>query len=258
VVIWGGFHYHYPLPDIFDKLFAMLEGLSAVAFDLDGTLYPNYRFYYRLLPFLFRHGHLLTAFGKARNIIRREQKRQPSLVLPDFYDHQARLTVELLGIQGNITQEQMRERIDRLIYRGWESYFANIKLFPGVSDILTELRTAGLRMGMLSDFPPLVKLEELGLASFWDVILCSEDTGALKPAAKPFAELANALGCPPEQILYVGNSHRYDVIGAGQAGMKTAWIVSRPRYRQLLRSQGKSGADFIFHDYRQLRDFVLQ
>jgi putative hydrolase of the HAD superfamily len=245
----------------------MLQGLSAVAFDLDGTLYPNYRFYYRLLPFLFRHGYLLIAFGKSRNIIRSEQKRQPSLVLPDFYHYQAQLTTELLGTQSDISPEQMREKIDRLIYRGWESYFSVIKLFPGVQEILAELRAAGLKLGMLSDFPPQIKLEKLGLGGFWDVILCSEDTGALKPAARPFIELAAALGCPPEQILYVGNSHRYDVIGAGRAGMKTAWIVSHPRCRQLLRGKAspgtftgreKSGADFIFHDYRQLRDFVLQ
>ena len=51
----------------------MIAGISAVAFDLDGTLYPNYSLYIRLLPFLFRHPQLIAALGKARQIIRRQQ-----------------------------------------------------------------------------------------------------------------------------------------------------------------------------------------
>jgi putative hydrolase of the HAD superfamily len=238
----------------------MLQGLSAVAFDLDGTLYPNFRFYRRLLPFLFRHGRLLAAFGKARNIIRREQKQAPLSSLPDFYAYQAQLTANLLKVKDAAAAAQMRETIEKLIYRGWEGYFATIKMFPCVKEILTELRSAGLVLGMLSDFPPDIKLENMGISDFWDVVLCTEITGALKPAEKPFADLAKALGFPPEKILYVGNSYRYDVIGAMQAGMKTALIVNRFYCKSLLPgvSGGKPSADFYFHDYRQLRDFVLQ
>jgi putative hydrolase of the HAD superfamily len=237
----------------------MLQGLSAVAFDLDGTLYPNFRFYRRLLPFLFKHGRLLAAFGRARNIIRREQKQNPLSSLPDFYAYQAQLTLNLLKIK-NTTVNSMIETIDKLIYRGWEAYFKEIKMYSGVLEFLAELRKAGFKLGMLSDFPPLVKLDNMGIGEFWDVVLCSESTGAIKPAAKPFVELAKALGFPPEQILYVGNSYRYDVIGAMQAGMKTAWIVSRFFCKKSSPSvsEGKPGADFYFHDYRQLRDFVLK
>jgi putative hydrolase of the HAD superfamily len=237
----------------------MIPGISAVAFDLDGTLYPNFRFYRRLLPFLFRHGRLLAAFGRARNVIRLEQKQDPSVSLPDFYTYQAQLTLYQLGIK-NTTADAMRETIDRLIYRDWEAHFTTIKMFPGVRELLSELRTAGFKIGMLSDFPPQVKLENLGLGGFWDVVLCSETTGAIKPSTKPFFDLANALGFPPEQILYVGNSYRYDVIGAMRTGMKTARIVSRFYCKRSFfgKSAGKPGADFYFHDYRQLRDYVLK
>jgi putative hydrolase of the HAD superfamily len=223
----------------------MLQGISAVAFDLDGTLYPNYRLNIRLLPFLFRHGRLLSALGKARTIIRREQEQSPASVRSDFHDYQAQITADLLHTQ----PEQTKEKIEKLIYRGWGRYFSRIKLFPHVRETLAELRAAGLKLGLLSDFPPAIKLEKLGLADCWDTVLNSEDTGAIKPAIQPFMELAKALGCPPEQILYVGNSRRYDAVGGRRAGMKTA-LITRRRAR-------KTKADFIFHDYRQLRDFVL-
>ena len=226
----------------------MLQGISAVAFDLDGTLYPNYRLNIRLLPFLCRHLRLIAAFGRARNIIRDEQEQASSYHQPDFYNYQAQIVARLL----NTEPEQFKEKIDRLIYRGWEPFFSRIKLFPHVREFLAELKTAGLKLGLLSDFPPEIKLKNLGLNGYWNTVLCSESIGALKPAIRPFAELADALCCPPEQILYVGNSHRYDVEGARRAGMKTALFTHWFMY------SGGNKADFTFHSYRQLRDFVLQ
>jgi len=226
----------------------MIQGISAIAFDLDGTLYPNYRLNVRLLSFLCKHGPLLAALARARSIIRREQQQSPSSVVPDFYEYQARLAAGIL----RAPPEQIKEKIDRLIYRGWEPHFSNIKLFPYVRETLAEMRAAGLKTGLLSDFPPETKLKNLGLSACWDAVLCSEHVGAIKPALRPFEELARALRCPAEQILYVGNSRPYDISGARRAGMKTALFTGR--FRPFA---GKSKADFTFHSYRQLRDFVL-
>ena len=237
----------------------MLSGISAVAFDLDGTLYPNYRLYIRLLPFLLRHWRLLAAFGKARNIIRQEQEQSPpdQLVwLQDkaigFHEYQAGLTANLLREQ----PDRIQEKIDTLIYRGWEPHFAKIKLFPHVRELLEALKTAGFRLGLLSDFPLQAKLKHLDITGYWDTALCSENSGALKPAARPFADLAEALQCPPEQILYVGNNRRYDAAGAKRAGMKTALITGRFTAGRI--AHAGTGADYIFHDYRQLHNFVLK
>jgi len=229
----------------------MLQGISAVAFDLDGTLYPNYRLNIRLLPFLFWRCRFMLAFGRARNIIRLEQEAQAAaqpFSRIDFYDRQAQLVAGQLKAQ----KEEIRKKIDRLIYRGWEPLFRKIKPFPHVKEILGELKAAGMKLGLLSDFPPDIKLEYLGLSGLWDTVLCTESIGALKPAILPFRELANALGCPPEQILYVGNSRRYDVEGAKRSGMKAAFLnIWFPVITGVK-------ADFTFRDYRKLRNFMLQ
>jgi putative hydrolase of the HAD superfamily len=223
----------------------MSRDFDAVAFDLDGTLYPEYRLNVRLLPFLLRHWRLLVAFGKARDRIRSEQEESPSAFRADFYEYQARLVAERLNAPPN----RIGESIERLIYRGWEPHFLHVRLFPHVRELLAELGAARLKLGLLSDFPPQAKLKNLGIADRWDAVVCSEAVGALKPALRPFACLAEALGCPPERVLYVGNSYRYDVLGARRAGMKTALITG---------GRAKNGVDFVFHDYRILRDFVLQ
>ena len=222
---------------------------TAVAFDLDGTLYPNFSLYWRLLPFLCAHGKMMIRFGNARDQIRSEQELDPAAFRKDFYEYQARLTSERLGEQ----PDQIKKKIEKLVYRGFEPHFLKVRLFPHVKETLDAFSAASLKLGILSDFPPKAKLENMGIAHYWDAILCSEETGALKPAIRPFSALAEALKCPPEQILYVGNSLRYDVAGAKKAGMKTALITGKKN-----RKNAVPEADFSFKDYRQLRDFVLQ
>jgi len=237
----------------------MSGDIEGIAFDLDGTLYPNYRLNIRLLPFILKEWRLLSAFGKTREIIRREQEEtlknspvdsQFSVPKGDFYQYQADITAKILGVPA----EPLKEKIERLIYKGWEPLFKNIKLFRNVIKTLTALKNAGLKMGLLSDFPPETKLEYLKIRGIWDVVHCSEHCGAIKPHPLSFLKLAAEMGLPCGRIMYVGNSHSYDVIGAFKAGMKTAWIRS-----PLAVSAGKEPKpDFSFHNYRQLQKFMLE
>jgi len=216
---------------------------SAVAFDLDGTLYPDSRLFLRLVPFFLRNQRLLRAMGEARSHLRGSGGYGG-----DFYDLQARLMGEILGEDA----QRVKERVERLIYRGWEPFFTRIKLFPHLRETLDAFRGAGIPMGLLSDFPVETKLQNMKLAEYWDAALCSEEVGRLKPDSLPFLELARKLGKDPETILYVGNSAAYDAAGALAAGMKAAlilpWWKKRPAFDEPV---------FVFSDYRQLRNYVL-
>jgi putative hydrolase of the HAD superfamily len=227
----------------------MQPNLGAVAFDLDGTLYPNYRLNIRLVPFILRHFPLLLAFGRARNLLRGKGKtREPILPGEDFYTAQARLMAACLP-KGDAAA--LREQTFRLIYRRWERLFSRIKLYPHVRETLETLRRNGLKLALLSDFPPEEKLRRLNLTDPWDLVLCSEVLGSLKPDILPFHELARRLDMEPSRILYVGNSVSYDIRGAGAAGFKTALISPLGRGRA-------AGADLVFFDYRKLTHFVLR
>jgi putative hydrolase of the HAD superfamily len=227
----------------------MREKIEGVAFDLDGTLYPNYRINIRLVPFILKELRFVWAFGKTRKKIRKEQTAS-TLPQTNFYDYQADIIAKYHGESAAV----LKEKIDRLIYRGWEPIFKNIKLFKGVTETLAALKNAGYKLGLLSDFPPQTKLEYLNITGIWDTVLCSEHYGALKPHPKSFIELASVMSLPPEKILYVGNSRSYDVAGAAGIGMKTAWIKN-----PLFPGSGfkKPKPDFSFSNYRQLQDFML-
>jgi putative hydrolase of the HAD superfamily len=147
----------------------------------------------------------------------------------------------------------VKDRTERLIYHGWEPLFRTVKPYHHVSETLSAFKSAGLNLGLLSDFPAEQKLKYLGLDGYWDTVICSEHTNRLKPDPTPFQELARRMALPPEQILYVGNSVSYDIVGAKQQGMKAA-LVSSPLKKH---RRNTGNADFVFSDYRQLRAFVL-
>ncbi|MCL2179842.1 MAG: HAD family hydrolase [Treponema sp.] len=230
----------------------MREGIKGIAFDLDGTLYPNHDLYFQLIPFAAKEMRLLSAFGKARNIIRGEYK-ESSGNQDDFYQYQAEITAKILSAPAQL----LKEKIDNLIYRGWEPLFKKIKLFKGVPETLNALRGAGYKLGLLSDFPPETKLENLGVGGIWDAVLCSERCGALKPHPLSFTRLAEAMSLAPHDILYVGNSRRYDVAGAAGAGMKTAWIKASVFSVFPVISAKVPKADFAFSNYRQLYNYMI-
>jgi putative hydrolase of the HAD superfamily len=221
----------------------MREDIRGVAFDLDGTFYPNYRFYLRLVPFVLKEWRYMLAFNQARTDLRAAFREG------NFYELQALIMARILKKDG----AAIKERTERLIYRGWEPLFKKVKPYRYVKEILGDLKAAGLVLGLLSDFPAERKLEYLGLDGYWDTVMCSEQVNRLKPDPAPFLELARRMALPPEQILYVGNSVSYDIVGAKQQGMKAA-LVSSPLS---LGRWNRGNADFVFSDYRQLREFVL-
>jgi putative hydrolase of the HAD superfamily len=225
------------------------RGLKAVAFDLDGTLYPNYRLYQRLILFIIKNPRFFLTFVAARRQLHRPERQMP----PDlsFYDDQAAIMADILGKP----KEEVKEKVERLIYLGWEKRFAGVKPFSRVRETLTAFRDAGLRLAILSDFPPKQKISMLGLDGLFEFILSTEEAGALKPSSVPFAALTGALKVNAGEILFVGNSAKYDIAGARMAGMKTALInkgILSTGY-----NPGTGGADFVFRNYRQLRNFVL-
>jgi putative hydrolase of the HAD superfamily len=215
--------------------------IDAIAFDIDGTLYPNHRILPSLVPKVLAHFKLVNAFRKARKIIRKEEFEG------SFFDAQAKIISQIL----NEDEAVCKACVEQLIYRSWCDVFKKIKPFKNVRAVIEHFRSLGLKTAAMSDFPPHEKLRNLGLDGLWDVEIGSEFTGRLKPNPRPFYRLAEALGTPPERILYVGNSVTHDIKGASGVGMKTALIEPVPR----LRFHG--GALIVFRSYRQLECAVL-
>lgn len=213
--------------------------IRAVAFDVDGTLYPNATMYLKSLPFALTHLRLMLAFAAVRREVRH---RRP-------VEDLSRVQVDLLAKRLGIGVDEASQRIDRDIYGEWERVLDRVRPYPHVRECVERLRDAGYEVAVTSDFPVERKLERLGLAGLFDCRLWTEQSGYLKPHPEPFRELASCLGLEPNEILYVGNSYEYDVVGAKNVGMHAAHLTKRP--------PADSVADFSFRDYRELCRFIL-
>lgn len=213
--------------------------LQVVAFDVDGTLYPNSAMYLASAISAIRHFSTLRTFARVRREIREIRP------ITDFRRTQTELFSRISGIDTETSERLIRNHI----YGEWERIIRKVRPYPFVRETLEALKSSGLKLAVLSDFPVGRKLEFLGLDGLWDFVRTSEDSGYLKPCPEPFLDLARFFGADPESVLFVGNSLEYDIRGAGAVGMRTAHLTRRKSPRP--------EADFSFIDYRDLRNWIL-
>ncbi len=223
----------------------MIDGIKVIAFDIDGTLYPEYRLNCRIIWHFLSHGRIFLHFGLVRKQMRRVAP------LPDFFHYQAILMSERL----RCTTPEAKKILDDTAYKGLAKYFDSIKPFKYVKETFIKLKAAGYRIALLSDFPPEQKGELWGLKPYCEKVFSTEKIGALKPSKYPFGIMSMELGVKPEEILYVGNNAKYDIIGGKKAGMRTAYL--EPLWRSLFGCHLKE-ADISFRNYRQFQKLVLE
>ncbi|HIH09758.1 MAG TPA: TIGR02253 family HAD-type hydrolase [Candidatus Diapherotrites archaeon] len=169
---------------------------------------------------------------------------------------------ELYGVHGIEHQEIFQEflkkvsgKIDyRILSRGINAYrkmqVGYLEPYPHVRSTLIALKKKGLRLAIVSDAPKLkawMRLTEMGIADFFDVVVTLDDTGKAKPHAMPFKAAVKELSCAPAEILFVGDNPARDIKGAKDAGMKTALA----KYGQIFPANGIS-ADYELNDIADL------
>ena len=222
-----------------------LNDIKAVAFDIDGTLYRAWKLNFRMSMYFLPHCFFFLKYGLVRNLLRKNPNK-----LPDFMNTQA----EYMAKKLHCSTEEAKEKLDKIVYKGIAKFFKNIKPCKDSIEFIKELKNKGYKVGILSDFPPEQKGDIWGIKDICDVVLGTEQSGALKPSTVPFNALSQELNVKPENILFVGNSHKYDVTGSKNSGMKAAWIITP---FQKLMGKKSDIADITFCHYSQLRDLFF-
>ena len=97
----------------------------------------------------------------------------------------------------------------------------NVELYP---DALPALERLGALLPVVSLTNGNADLERIGLHMHFAHRISARDIGTAKPDARIFMAAAERLGVTPDQILHVGDDPELDVVGARDAGLRTAWI----------------------------------
>jgi putative hydrolase of the HAD superfamily len=100
----------------------------------------------------------------------------------------------------------------------------NIIPYPGVTDIVLELRRKGIPLGLVTDadmYHAKRRLEKAGLSGAFDHIVTFEMTGRKKPDTAPFLLALRKIGSDSSVTAMVGDSPHRDLVPAREVGMQT-------------------------------------
>ncbi len=99
--------------------------------------------------------------------------------------------------------------------------------YDDVAAALDDVHRLGVATAVLTNgttAQQTAKLSALGLLDVVGPVFTAEDLGVAKPRPEAFARVCTALGLPPEQVLYVGDNHVVDVLGARAAGLQAVHL----------------------------------
>lgn len=231
--------------------------IKAVLFDLDNTL----------IDFMLMKRKSCEAAVNAMIAAGLKMKKKKILeILFELYDR--------YGIEYNrIFQQLLKKLIQRVDYRilaeGIIAYrkaqTAYVKAYPKTVPTLLRLKKTGIKIGIVSDAPSVnawIRLVEMGIQDFFDVVITLQDTGKTKPSPPPFRAALQKLKVKPEETMFVGEWVEKDIKGAKALGMKTAFakygavIIAGKGGKTKPYRPKTSGADYDLKDISEVAEIV--
>jgi HAD superfamily hydrolase (TIGR01549 family) len=220
----------------------MVKKLSGMTFDFDATFYNYPRMVAKLFHRYGPHTKLIYDLTKERKKLRSEGK------IENFRERQ----VEVMAKRWKKTPEWTRNHIDRVVYNGFNSSFDRIKPLKNSFEMLDMVVANGIPVCVVSDYPPHDKMTKMGFMRYqWAAVINGEDIGQLKPHPAGLQAAMAKMGTKPEETLHVGDSVGFDVRGAKNAGMMSAWLKWWWR-----RNKYDIQPDYTFSNFNELMDIL--
>jgi putative hydrolase of the HAD superfamily len=124
-------------------------------------------------------------------------------------------------------------------------------LFPFTHEVLAKLKLKYKLHIITNGFIEVqhIKLRESNLAQYFDVVVCSEETGHKKPHKDVFNLAMQLAKTTPKESVMIGDSYEADVIGGLKAGMKAVWFNPENQYskKELVQVQCLSELSILFN-----------
>ncbi|GAB2586586.1 HAD family hydrolase [Dyella jejuensis] len=195
--------------------------ILAITIDLDDTLWP-------VMPALQRADRDLDQYLR---------KHYPEVArtwpIPALRELRAQVAAERTDLAHDFTAQRyltMQKAFDACgiteapldtLWNIFATARNSVELYPDALPALERLRdmypVASLTNGNAD-------LERIGLHLHFAHHICAREIGSAKPDPRIFRAAAELLGVAPENILHVGDDPELDVVGAREAGLRTAWI----------------------------------
>ena len=224
--------------------------IRAVGFDLDDTLLDHRGAASTAIASLLRQQGWVyegaTEFGKEWQ--RLEQLHFAEYIAGNLTLIQQR-RARMRDFLALVEVEAHEAELDDLFKEFLSHYAKSWVAFPDVMPTLGELHHSGFRLAVLTSGQQEqqeAKLASMGLLEMFDSVLAIGTLSVPKPDARAFLELSSALGCPPHEVVYVGDDPQWDALAATKAGLRGVW----------LNREGQDGPDGIGTQVRTLDSLI--
>lgn len=184
-----------------------LQGLKAVIFDLDDTLYGEKEY--------IRSGYKAIA-DTMPQVEQMEEKLWTAF-------EQKKSAIDAVLIDEGIYTEELKQRC-LSIYR---SHQPIIHFYDGVKELLLQLRAGGYKLGIITDGRPegqRAKIKALGLDDLVDHIIITDELGGVeyrKPNKVAFEIMREIFDVKFLEMCYVGDNSKKDFIAPDMLGIRS-------------------------------------
>jgi len=189
----------------------LLEGLQAVIFDLDDTLYSEKEY--------IRSGYHIVARDVLSMIPDAEEKLWQA-----FTSKKSAFDSVLYDA------EVYSEEIKTACLHAYHYQEPDIHLYNGVEEMLKKLRNRRFMLGIITDGRPegqRAKINALGLEPLVDHIVITDELGGIeyrKPNDRAFILMQEMLDVPFSAMAYVGDNTKKDFIAPEKLGMNSIYF----------------------------------
>ncbi|PHM50242.1 phosphoglycolate phosphatase [Xenorhabdus miraniensis] len=203
----------------------VVEGIRAIAFDLDGTLVDSASGLANALDqALIAKG--LPAAGKER----------VAIWIGNGADVMVERALKWAGVEASPELHQETRKLFDAFYE--TSVTTGSQLFPHVKETLAELAKHNLPMAIVTNKPtPFIAplLESLGISEYFSLVLGGDDVKEKKPHPAPLYLTMGMFGLHKEELLFVGDS-RNDILAAQAAGCPCVGLTYGYNYGESIAS----------------------
>ena len=145
------------------------------------------------------------------------------------------------------------------IYRSFhrDNFGDLITLFPGMNELLSEVKSRGYKTGLVTSRlyqTTLEGLEKYHIKDYFDVLVTADDTTKHKPDPEPINIALRKLKSLPENSIMIGDT-MYDILCAKNAGVDVALVSWSIALNEDEDFKGND-PDYIIHEARELLDII--
>ena len=192
-----------------------LDGIKAIIFDLDGTLYLKPGLPLRLILSDIPHMFVLGNERKARAELKGRRFGSAEAYYNALFTRVAELSHSTPEKVKRWYETGYMPTMQRLLRRHYS-------LEPWVATLLPELHRRGIKTAVYSDYGCVTeRLEALGFDCQWvDLVADAPSLGGLKPCKESAMKICDELGVAPEETLLIGDRDDTDGESARRCGMR--------------------------------------